>query len=120
VKLKRLSDCSYNPALAVRELAGEIARSGAADGKLWLRHDGTPSLVLREFLPPGDHDKRQDPERRVRSRFRRSRARAPQLIEEGRPREKQPEIDRSTAIAAIVVKGPSQAPARSAPLRAER
>ena len=58
VKLKRLSDCSYNPALAARELAGEIARSGAANGKLWLRHDGTPSLVLRGFLTPGHHDKR--------------------------------------------------------------
>jgi len=58
VKLKRLSDCRPNPALAECELAGEIARSGAANGKLWLRHDGTPSLVLRGFLPPGRHDKR--------------------------------------------------------------
>jgi hypothetical protein len=58
MKLKRLFDFSYNPSLAARELAGEIARSGAANGKLWLRHDGTPSLVLRGFLPPGYHDKR--------------------------------------------------------------
>jgi hypothetical protein len=58
LKLKRLFDCSYNPALAERELAGEIARSGAANGKLWLRHEGTSSLVLSGFLPPGRHDKR--------------------------------------------------------------
>ncbi len=33
VKLKRLFDFSYNPSLAARELAGEIARSDSANGK---------------------------------------------------------------------------------------
>jgi hypothetical protein len=72
ISLKRpFDDLRYRPALATRELMGEIRRSGATNGKLWFRHAATPPLAckieskLPAIKPSGPED---IPERRPLSR----------------------------------------------------
>jgi hypothetical protein len=56
ISLKRpFNDLRYSPPLAARELMSEIARSGAANGKLWFGHVGIPRLAWEDRMEGSCH-----------------------------------------------------------------